>query len=354
MSDLSTRYHDLIEAEPGLRIRDAAARLDTTEAQLLACGCADEATRLTGPWSELMRRLPQLGEVMALTRNEAVVHERTGTYANVRIDPASGVGGVFAEEIDLRLFTRSWASGFATTRDTPRGQLRGLQIFDLHGMAVHKIYAREDTNLVEMDALIAAHRHPDPDAPLEIEPLPSPEPPTEPARPDAFLAGWSALQDTHDFRALLREHAIQRAQALRLAEGRFTRRVDAAATLERVLETAAADEVPIMVFAGNRGCLQIHGGRIERIVVRNGWINILDPRFNLHVKAALLRHAWVVRKPTTDGEVTSLEILGEHNALAMQVFGLRKPGSPEDPRWRAVLESALSTSPRPVSPPAEA
>jgi hypothetical protein len=38
------------------------------------------------------------------------------------------------------------------------------------------------------------------------------------------------------------------------------------------------------------------------------WLNVLDPGFNLHLREDLIASAWIVRKPTADGVVSSLEL----------------------------------------------
>jgi hypothetical protein len=43
--------------------------------------------------------------------------------------------------------------------------------------------------------------------------------------------------------------------------------------------------MPVMIFVGNMGCIQIHGGPVEKIVPMGPWINVMDPRFNLHLRA---------------------------------------------------------------------
>src|SRR5690625_7999422 len=72
-----------------------------------------------------------------------------------------------------------------------------------------------------------------------------------------------------------------------------------------MLEAAAAREVPIMVFVGNKGMIQIHSGPVKKVKILNEWINILDPGFNLHLRSNLISETWVVEKPTEDGVVTS-------------------------------------------------
>jgi len=46
---------------------------------------------------------------------------------------------------------------------------------------------------------------------------------------------------------------------------------------------------------------------VKNIKVMNEWLNVLDPDFNLHVRVDLIHSSWIVRKPTSEGIVTSLE-----------------------------------------------
>src|SRR5262245_55924265 len=106
---LKERWEALLKASPKTRIRDAAAELGVSEAQLLATGCGDRVTRLEGDWTQLIKQFPRLGRVMCLTRNEHAVHERYGEFR--KIDFFSGMGQVVGPDIDLRLFMGGWKFG---------------------------------------------------------------------------------------------------------------------------------------------------------------------------------------------------------------------------------------------------
>ena len=97
-----------------------------------------------------------------------------------------------------------------------------------------------------------------------------------------------------------------------------------------------------MVFVSSRGCIEIHTGPVKTIRNMGSWINVLDPRFNLHLNQDGLAKAWVVRKPTEDGIVTSIEFFDEEDHLVMMIFGKRKPGIPEDENWRTLVSHILS------------
>ncbi|GAA4340300.1 hemin-degrading factor [Pigmentiphaga soli] len=328
------RYQDLKNAEPRLRIRDAAARIGVAEGELVAHDPA--ARRLRPDWAPLLGGLKAAGPLLALTRNEAAVHEKTGVYDHLQIDGAIGLA--LNPEIDLRLFLSQWAHAFAVGGERP-----SLQIFDRHGDAVHKVYATDRSDRAALAALFDA---------FAAEPAPVvPEPRAATAeKPDAgidveaFRSEWRALTDTHEFFGLTRRHGVTRTQALRLAPEGYAEETGVGA-VDAVLTRAAADGLPIMVFVANPGCVQIHTGPVHRIVPMGPWLNVLDEGFNLHLRMDLFDRAWVVRKPTSDGTVTSLECFDRDGTLLVQFFGERKPGKPELPAWTALADSLAAIAP---------
>ena len=165
----------------------------------------------------------------------------------------------------------------------------------------------------------------------------------------ALLADWAVLKDTHDFFGMLRKHDVSRYRAMEIAQGRFTFPVNAAQVPKQILDAASAARLPIMIFAGNRGNIQIHQGKVRTIRVLDhghggvpqSWLNVLDPDFNMHLRMDLVHSAWVVKKPTTEGEVTSVELYDPRQELVAQFFGLRKPGIPEKTEWRELVSKLL-------------
>ncbi|MBS3799931.1 MAG: hemin-degrading factor [Thioalkalivibrio sp.] len=334
---LEEQWRELKNTEPQLRAREAADRLGVSEGELVACRCdGRQIVRLHPAWPDLLPELEALGPVMALTRNNHVVHEKHGVYAGARV--FGNMGLLVNPDIDLRLFLSQWDHLFAVTESTRSGVRHSLQVFGDDGLALHKIYATERTDEGAWSRLIGRFRA------LDQVPGTSFAPPhaiaTDPPDPAVDVAAlrerWDALRDTHDFVDLLRRFGIGRLQSLRLAgaERAYPVQIDAG---RLVLEYARDDALPVMVFVGNRGLVQIHTGPVSRLVAGGEWFNVLDPRFNLHLRTSAIASAWVVAKPTVDGPVHSLELFDEQGTLLLQLFGERKPGRPQDPRWRALL-----------------
>ena len=134
---------------------------------------------------------------------------------------------------------------------------------------------------------------------------------------------------------------MSRQQAFRLVGNDLACKVDNSA-LGQLLETARQDGNEIMIFVGNRGCVQIFTGpiaRVEKMAQHAEWINIFNPDFTLHLIEDAIAESWVTRKPTSDGIVTSLELYAADGSQIAQLFGQRTEGTPEQSQWRTQIDA---------------
>lgn len=327
---LQKRDAVLRACQPTLRIRDRALSLGVKEVSLVAADCGLTSIELSGAYKDIIAELPSLGEVMALSRNAWCVHERHGCYEH--IDTNGHVGLVLGKDIDLRLFLSQWAGAYAVDC---AGRL-SLQFFDRAGDAIHKVYATEKTDLVAFSALVQRFSRTEKGEPLlaVIKPCAYE---TTASDPEAVRKHWLALQDTHDFYPMLQRFKLFRLGALQAVGSDLAQQVDNG-TVTHVLKLAAAMQLAIMCFVDNRGIVQIHSGPICQLRRTGRWFNVLDKRFNLHLDTEAINSVWVVNKPTCDGWVTSLEVYTVNGDLIVQFFGARKPGIPEQPLWRKLMQ----------------
>lgn len=332
---LLARYETLKSETPALRQRDAANLLGVSEAQLVAC--LPDSQRLKPTFDTLLPALAQLGTLKAITRNHAVVHEKDGSFDNLTL--SDKVGLVLNQDgLDLRLFISHWQSVFAVEQTTPRGTLRSLQFYDEFGDAIHKLYLKDDSKLPLWQALIAEHADDDV-TPLKVGRKEKVSP-ALPVTLDAslFAREWLELKDVHHFHALLRRHGLSRQQAFRHAPSAHAIALQPG-SIETLLQQAAEQALPIMVFVGNRGMVQIHTGAVKRIQRVGEWLNVLDPAFNLHLRDDLVSELWLLRRPTRDGIITSIEALDADGESLLSFFGKRIEGEPELADWRTLAES---------------
>lgn len=337
---LYEQWQQLRTRQQGLRARDAAQQLGVSEAELVASRLGRDTLRLRPEWATLLPALESLGYIMALTRNEHCIHERKGHYRDVSVMPSGKMGLVVSADIDLRLFMAGWDSVFAVEEETARGIQRSIQIFDQQGMAVHKVFLTEDSHVQAWAPLLEKLRAEEQSAELKLQPLPARPEPQADAQIDvaSLRRAWAKLKDTHQFFALLKKHGTSRTQALRLAGREWAEPLDVT-ELPGLLEAAGQAAAPIMVFVGNQHCIQIHSGPVKKLRWLDSWFNVLDAEFNLHLKTPALAELWRVRKPSSDGIVTSWEAFDADGEMIVQLFGARKPGIPERADWRALAEA---------------
>jgi len=339
---LVERFKFLKQEEPKLRRKDVADKLNVAEAALIDHQCGVQSVRLSREFKTIIEQLPSLGYIMSLTRNKAAVHERKGEYSNVKITGAMGLILTVDRKIDLRIILPTWAFGFAVAETTDGDEMFSLQFFDGAGVAIQKIYLQPESNREAYAKLVMKFKDEDQQTALTFAETPSKKALVEDSHVDTekLIEDWQKMNNVHQFMGILRHHKITREQAFRLTDEFFAQPIPPD-VLESVLIQAAETQLPIMCFVGNHGNIQIHSGPIKNINTVGPWLNVLDPEFNLHLLQDAITSAWLIRKPTTDGMITSLEFYDIDSETVVQFFGLRHEGSPENSQWRALAESTL-------------
>lgn len=340
---LLERYQALKSETPRLFPREAARQLGVSEGELLAARCGDGVIRLDGNWRDLLAALDTLGRVMCLTRNDWVVHERKGTYSDIRIREVTGAA--IGPEIDLRYDFRHWNFGFAVTDATDHGTRKSLQFFDADGTAVHKIYKTDDTDDAAWRALVAARTGDDQTPGQTVtatEPAPA-EAPDDSIDVEGIREMWRNMKNTHQFPGMLKKFGVNRPQCLRLAGPEFAEELGQNA-IRRTLEGAAEHNLTLMIFVVNRGATQIHTGVPGNLKETGEWFNVLDPDFNLHLLPKGIKSAWLVRKRYELGTSRSVEAYDENGEPILWIFGKRNPDGSEPESWRDFAETL--TAPR--------
>lgn len=347
---LPDQWNTLRAQQPKLQTRDAARQLNVSEAELLATGIGSTVVRLRDSDHaprEIMRRALDLGKVMALSRNENVVIETTGVATRIKREDETALGsaddserqarmlniagGYLGGPIDLRFQFGQWKYLFAVTQPGRDGAVnRSLQFFDASGNAVHKLHVKSAAGVPVFDKLVADFRHPRQDGKLGV----TAAAPKTPEKPDSqidvaeFHNAWQDMTDVHQFNRIVSEFKLTREQAMRLAPNGMTTRVTPLA-VRSLLEGAAKNGVAIMAFVGNGAVIQIYSGKIDKVAAAEGWFNVLDPDFNLHLRDSAFRSGYVVRR----AGITSVEFYDDRGDLVVTFFGVRIPGKPQPQSW---------------------
>lgn len=332
----SVHYQDYLQAKdanPGKYARDLAKILGISEAELTALRVSHDAARLNVDARTLLAALEHVGGTKSITRNEYAVHEQQGHYQNQHLNGHAGLI-LNPRALDLRLFLQHWLHIFSMTESTARGDRHSIQFFDAQGEAVHKVYTTDETDMAAWNALVEQYKS-DVNPPLQLEAAPALPEPT-PADTSTLDAEWRAMTDVHQFFQLLKRHDVTRQQAFNAVGDDLAWRVEND-SLTRLLNIAKDSQNEIMIFIGNKGCVQIFTGKIEKVMPHGEWINVFNTRFTLHLVESAIAESWITRKPTKDGFVTSLELFAADGTQIAQLYGQRTEGTPEQTQWREQL-----------------
>ncbi|NUL38844.1 hemin-degrading factor [Kosakonia sacchari] len=328
-------YQAIKAQQPTKYARDIATEMAISEAELTCARVGHDAVRLQGEMRNILAALEAVGDTKCICRNDYAVHEQIGRFTNLHISERAGLV-LNPRALDLRLFISQWASAFHLHEQSPRGERQSIQFFDRQGDAILKVYLTERTDIAEWNGVIARFTAPE-NPPLTLTEA-NGEKYAEHADGAALDSEWRAMTDVHQFFGLLKKYSLSRQQAFRLVGDDLACLVSNDA-LPNLLETVQQQGNEIMIFVGNRGCVQIFTGVLEKLTPLKGWTNIFNENFTLHLRDTEIAESWVTRKPTADGHVTSLELFAKDGTQIAQLYGQRSEGQPEQSHWRAQIDA---------------
>lgn len=338
---LADQWNALRAEQPKLQIRDAARTLGTSEAELLATGIGKTVVRLSDAdhaMNDIMIRALDLGTVLALTRNENGVLERTGVATKAKPESFTDkerfravAGGYLGGEIDMRFHFANWKHAFAVVQPGRDGTTsRSLQFFDAQGNAAHKVYVKSEAGVAVFDKIVADFKHPQQVSELKIVAAAPKAPEQADSAVDVkeFQLAWKEMTDVHQFNRIVSEFKLTREQAMRLAPQGVVQKIGPQG-LRKLLDESAKQQMPIMAFLGNGAATQIYSGKISKTAASGDWYNVLDPQFNLHIRETALKSGYVVQR----AGVTSVEFFDKDGELVVTFFGVRERAKPQPQAW---------------------
>ncbi len=315
LKELQQQKKTLLLKERPPRAREAAKLLGISEAEYVALSYGETCTMLdNNRFTEILLQLETVGEVMALTRNDAMVLEHHGTYQG----GTKGKNHVIfnTPEIDLRLNVSKWKYGFAVDEN----KRQSLQFFDEFGEAAHKIYVTSASDKSSYEAIL--HEFSTTGSFSDLKITNKPEAHITHIKDvnidqEAIHKDWKALDDVHQINGFLEEYSVTRPQAYRyLGNDAITLQRTA---LEGLLEKVSELQIPLLIFVSNSTSTQIHNGVVNKLMEMGPWFNVLDPKFSLHANMELVSETWMVTKYLNGESPTySMELFDiNHNSLMM-------------------------------------
>lgn len=338
---LNERWAAFRRDNPGVRKRYAAAELGVSEAQLVALDCGAGNIRLDARFGDILRDLEALGELLAFTRNDYVVHETVGAYRDLKSRGETAM--FFQPGQDLRLFLARWRSAFAVDEDGRHS----IQFFDTHGAAAHKVYMTGQSDMPAYRRLVEKYRAANQGRVESVTVAETPTVPTDgPAIDRQALADrWSNMTDVHQSSGIIKTFGGGDQQLVyRALDDEYACLLDPT-MVEALLTHAAKQQLPLMIFIMGQSAVQSYGGKIHQLSRSGPWFNILDDGFSLHMKSAHIGAMWLLRKPSDDGWITSLDVFDSEGREILVICDDRYRGQAESPDWTNTLQALAGHHP---------
>lgn len=320
-----------VGADAGSPDRVLSERLGVREAELAAAICGEGAVRINPHPDAVIGAAAQLGNVIALTRNDVCMQQNDGFYDEYYTGDRSAM--VLGPDIDLRIFPGHWRHAFMIERD---GQ-KTLQVYDAAGDPVHGIALQESSDHEAWERLKRELALENQTQKIDLEPrAPKEAARSVPEKVSVLRSEWQRMTDTHQFLAVVRMLRMNRLGAYRIVGEPFARSLPPDA-FGSALSEVQRQGIDVMVFTGNQGCLQIHTGRVETLSVSPQACTVSDRRFGLHLRATAIAEVWAVQKPTKRGNAVSLEAFDAEGGLIAQILGVGKSGRDSRAAWEAIV-----------------
>ncbi len=337
--ELKLRYELLCQQHPNLRSREAAKRLNVTEAELLASCANDTSFHLMNHPEALLSALQTVGEVLIVTRNESVILEKKGTFKDLVFDTQNGFKILKSDSLGLHLLLNSCRYTFLVIEEKHIGHRKSLQFFDRHGQAVQKIYLTQNSNEQAFEKIITRFISSYQPTYLDI----SKDETDKQSASKQQATKWPALsedgqtiQSSHDFFKLLIGRNVSRQQAYDNV-GRDLAYEIVPSALQPLCEMAKQDNISLTLAVGNSACMQFHSGPVDKAGEHGQWFNMLNSDFNLYTNSHRITQAWVIRKPQQGNPITLIEFFDDQDHLALQITAINKPDIPESSQWRELV-----------------
>ena len=244
-----------------VRIRNAAEKLNVSEAELLSTQLGDGDTSFLSVENikDFFQQLFSLDQVMFLIRNENVVHEKIVGLEELTFSDNQ----IFEIKYNAPLLTfdeKSLAYLFFEKKIHAGKTLRSFQFFNQKGLSIIKIYLKGKS--VDKFDLICEKYQIDYNYELQKD-IPSTNKECD------FISDVDMFFLRNDKPSNVNRITVDKS------------------LLRDVLDKASHAKIPIQVHALGLNTIQYHRGVVKNLVDYGPWINIIDKNFNIHV----LEHA---------------------------------------------------------------
>ena len=258
-----------------VRIRDAANKLNVTEAELLSTKINKSVYYLKiSDYNNFFNKLLKVDKIMLLIRSNFVVHEKIIDTKSVIFDKNKIIDKENKCPI-LNFDLKSFQHVFFEKKIHQNKNLLSFQFFDYEGNSIIKTYLKgKDEKLFNKIA-------------------------------NEYCVDYNyELQDVSKAKHFKFECEFIKNDNLKLIEKikRFDQFM-----LRDILESASKGKFPIQLHALGNYANQYHFGKVKNIMDFGPWINVIDKKFNIHAMEKNISQIFIIKNQFNGNEQYAVE-----------------------------------------------
>ena len=290
---IKTKWEKLQAEDKKIRIRDAAKKLETSEASLLSTEINDGVYFLNiSDYNTFLSEVLSLDKIMLLIRSDSVVHEKTIFSKDIQMRD-NKVFNNKSNELILEFNPTLFKYIFSQNKLHAKRSLRSFQIFDIYGDAILKIYLK-GKNEIEFDNIVERYKS---EYNYELqEPINHKN-----LEPKSIIELNNSEKEFKCYDYDLNENILR-----------------------KVLTSSSKEQIPIQIHAIGKGTIQYHKDLIKKIVDFGPWINIIDKTFNLHAMENHLKHVIFKKHERNNDSFYHLDFFDMSNNYVLGICSLEK------------------------------
>ncbi|MCS6903955.1 MAG: ChuX/HutX family heme-like substrate-binding protein [Bacteroidia bacterium] len=310
---LLEEWEKLKTQRPGIRIKEAADILQVAEVELLVTRCGENVWRLNHNPIAILNAVAEADEVMALTRNATAVIETVGKYPEFTLEDHWLIGN--NDDFHIILDSTLVHHIFGVTDSFVGKTLQAIQFFDAAGNAIHKIYFEEASQATYKN-IIESFLSPNQEKEIECVHYAKSHKP-EISEETAYQK-WQSLKNYHRFDNLEFYLGNSLLEVVSKLNEDLARKVPTDILAQLLLGIANKD-ISISYIVKNTGCTQLFRGPIRNVFVKDDWLNVKDPEFNLHILKTQLESGYLVHVPLMHSYRFALVFFNKAGEIALEI-----------------------------------
>ena len=283
-----------IENNKKIRIRDAAIKLNTSEAELLSTKIGSKVSFLKIDFDIFFEKILEIDKIMLLTRNDILVHEVV-IHGNQLSKVNDSIIYCQKKHPLLSINFNQIKYSFYEQSNHGKKELHSFQFFDKAGESILKIYLKG--NDLEKFRKIKSN--------YEIE-------------------------YNYDIQKIIKEKKNQKKinfdidyEFSQENNSRFDTIKYSTVILRQFLEYIVEIKIPVQIHGIGNNTIQYFYGKIKNIIDFGPWINIIDKEFNLHALEKEIKFNTINRYCKNGKNYFSIEFYDNNNSHILGISSLK-------------------------------